>query len=166
VGGIFLDYTGICFIITVMNKVIGYMVTFTTYGTWLQGDKRRYVKDGVTYEGNEQLYNANQEAMRQDAARLNQRQKEIVKRAIIDEAKELKQNIFAILVWSNHVHIVAENIDETIGKVTGRYKAAATKALRETGIEGKVWTKGFDKRYCFNEEELRARIEYVNKHGE
>jgi len=149
-----------------MEKVIAYMVTFTTYGTWLQGDERGYVKDGITYEGNERLHNANKEAMRQDEVRLNQRQKEIVKKAIIDESKELKQNIFAILVWSNHVHIVAENIDETVGKITGRYKAAATKALREAGFEGKVWTKGYDKRFCFNAEDLRARIEYVNRHGE
>jgi hypothetical protein len=149
-----------------MDRVIGYMVTFTTYGTWLQGDRRGYVKDGQTFEGNEQLLDANKEAMRQGAIRLNPKQKEIVKQAILDEAKELKQTIFAILVWSSHVHIVAENIDETIGKVTGRYKAAATKALRETGFEGKVWTKGYDKKFCFNEEELRARIEYVNNHGE
>jgi hypothetical protein len=154
------------FIIGSMERVIAYMVTFTTYGTWLQGDKRGYVKDGQTLEGNERLLNANKTAMRQKTVRLTQRQKEIVKQAILNEAQELKQKIFAILVWSTHIHIVAENIDETVGKVTGRYKAEATKALREAGFEGKVWTKGFDKRFCFNEEELRARIEYLNKHGE
>ena len=149
-----------------MEKVIGYMVTFTTYGTWLQGDKRGYVKDGQTLKGNVQLLNANKEAMQQAAVRLNQRQKGIVKQAILNEAKELKQQLFAVLVWSSHVHIVAENIDETVGKVTGRYKASAIKALRKAGFEGKIWTKGYNKRFCFNEEELRARIEYVNKHGE
>jgi hypothetical protein len=153
------------FIIRNMQRVIGYMLTFTTYGTWLQGDKRGYVKDGITYEGNEELLNANKTAMLQQAVRLNHKQKEIVKKAILDEAKEVEQKISAILVWSTHVHIVAENINETIGKITGRYKAATTKALRETGFVGKVWTKGFDKRFCFNEEELRARIVYVNKHG-
>jgi len=29
-----------------MGKLIGYMVTWTTYGSWLQGDKRGYVKNG------------------------------------------------------------------------------------------------------------------------
>ena len=100
-----------------------------------------------------------------DAVKLNYSQKQIVKKAILDEARELNQKILAILVWSTHVHIVAENIDETVGKVTGRYKAAATKALRDAGFEGKTWTKGYDKRFCFNEEELKARIEYVNGHG-
>jgi hypothetical protein len=141
------------------------MITFTTFGSWLQGDNRGYVKDGQTFEGNEQLLDANKKEMHQDAVKLNYYQKEIVKKAILEEARELNQKIFAILVWSTHVHIVAENIEETVGKVTGRYKASATKALRETGCEGKVWTKGYNKRFCFKEEELRAKIEYVNGHG-
>ena len=29
-----------------MAKTLGYMITWTTYGTWLQGDERGYVKDG------------------------------------------------------------------------------------------------------------------------
>jgi hypothetical protein len=29
-----------------MSKIIGYMVTWTTYGSWLPGDERGYVKDG------------------------------------------------------------------------------------------------------------------------
>jgi hypothetical protein len=149
-----------------MDKVIGYMVTFTTYGTWLQGNKRGYVKDGQTLEGNEQLLNANKTAMRQNAVKLNQRQKQIVKQAILDEAKELKQVLFAILVWSTHVHVVAENIDETIGKVTGRYKVAATKALAKTGFKGNVWTKGYNKRYCYNEYALRQMTAYVKGHKE
>jgi len=29
-----------------MREIIGCMITWTTYGSWLQGDKRGYVKDG------------------------------------------------------------------------------------------------------------------------
>jgi len=29
-----------------MRKAPGYMETFTTYGTWLQDEKKRFVKDG------------------------------------------------------------------------------------------------------------------------
>ena len=36
-----------------MEKTLGYMITLTTYGTWLQGDKRGYVKNGITYLSNE-----------------------------------------------------------------------------------------------------------------
>lgn len=36
------------FVVLIMVRMIAYMLTWTTYGTWLQGDKRRYVKDGET----------------------------------------------------------------------------------------------------------------------
>jgi len=29
-----------------VKRIIGYMVTWTTYGTWLQGEKKGYVKNG------------------------------------------------------------------------------------------------------------------------
>jgi hypothetical protein len=75
-----------------MAKTVGYMVTWTTYGTWLQGDRRP--------------------------------------------------------------------IEETVR----RYKNASTVALREKGLEGRVWTRGYDKRFCFDEASLEERIRYVQGH--
>jgi hypothetical protein len=68
--------------------MIGFMATWTTYGTWLQGDKKGYVKK------------------------------------------------------------------------------AATKALRKYGFGNNVWTKGFDKRYCYHQHELEMKIKYVQRHEE
>jgi len=36
--------------------------------------------------------------------------------------------------------------------------------LKKFGFDGKVWTKGFDKWFCFSEKDLKARVDYVNKH--
>jgi len=148
-----------------MAKTVGYMVTWTTYGPWLQGDERGYVKDGREFDGNKALFDVNRKATSGQRIKLGARDKEIVRQAILNEAQQRKQKVFAILVWSSHVHIVAENTNEQVGKVVGRYKAAATKELRRMGFEGKVWTKGFDKQFCFSEKDLRARVDYVNKHG-
>jgi hypothetical protein len=148
-----------------MKKIIGYMVTFTTYGTWLQGDGRGYVKDGRELDGNKALLDVNRKAMSGQRVKLGARDKETVGQAILNETRQMKQKVYAILVWSSHVHIVAENTNEQVGKVVGRYKAAATKELRKMGFEGKVWTKGFDKRFCFSERDLRTRVDYVNRHG-
>lgn len=141
-------------------------MTFTTYGTWLQGDERGYVKDGEKLDGNTALLDANRRAMKRQSVRLYGSAKEIVRQAILNEAQEMNQRVYAILVWSNHVHVVAENIDVLIGKVVGRYKAAATKALRGKGFEDKVWTKGYNTRFCYDEEALRRRIAYVEGHTE
>ena len=34
------------FLVLIMARMIGYILTWTTYDTWLQGNKRGYVKDG------------------------------------------------------------------------------------------------------------------------
>ena len=142
------------------------MLTWTTYGTWLQGDVRGYVKDGKTLKGNAALLRANVESQKDKTVRLNGAQKEIVRSAIFEEAERLGQRILALVVWSNHVHLVADNIDESVGVVAGRYKRAARWALKREGFEEKVWTKGYDKRFCFDGEELRGRIEYVEGHAD
>jgi len=43
------------FIILTMSEIIGYMLTWTTYGTWLQGDARGYVKNGKILSENKGL---------------------------------------------------------------------------------------------------------------
>lgn len=67
-------------------------------------------------------------------------------------------------VCSNHVHIVAERIAESIEMVVSRYKNAATLALRKDGFVTRVWTRGFDKRFCFDGQQLKRRTEYVQAH--
>ena len=54
-----------------MGKIIGYMVTWTTYGTRLQGDKRGYVKGGEILQGNENIREICQRLQKQPAVILN-----------------------------------------------------------------------------------------------
>ena len=149
-----------------MRKVIGYLVTWTTYGTWVQGDKREYVKNGKILPGDSELEKANKRRQLKNAVKLNRGQKEIVKRAILERAKMIGQEVLAIAVRSNHVHIVVNRIDKTIEEVVAGYKRVATKVLNDRGFEGRVWTTGFDKRFCFDEKELGSKITYVKKHNE
>ena len=149
-----------------MDRVIGYMLTWTTYGTWLQGERKGWVKDGKVMVGNAKLRQANASVQKNEAFRLNKRQKRIVRRGIEEEAEVIGQRILAITVCSNHVHVVVEDIDETIGKVVGRYKKAGSQALKCDGSSGKVWTNGYDKRFCHSAKEMQNRITYVERHGE
>jgi len=148
-----------------MAKTLGYMVTFTTYGTWLQGDTRGWVKDGNTYQVNRSIEEANRKNMQHPTARLTKRERDLVREAILGKARERKQKVCAISVWSNHIHIVLESDGCPISNVVQAYKNAATAALKKNGFCGRVWTSGYDKRYCFDEESMRKRIEYVEGHG-
>ena len=140
------------------------MATWTTYGTWLQGNKKGYVKNGTTLAPNPELEKTNKALLKYDKINIPKGLRETVKNAILKEAEEIGQKVYAIAVRSNHVHIVAESIGKRCGYSVGRFKRAATKALRKFGFANIIWTKGFDKRYCYHQDELEAKIKYVQQH--
>jgi REP element-mobilizing transposase RayT len=148
-----------------MAKTLGYMITFTTYGTWLQGDERGYVKDAITRPENEQLEQANRQLQVQDAVRLSKTQQKAVHEAILKEAALHDQHIFALTVKPTHVHFVAKYVPVPISQVVAWYKSAARLALKNSGHQGKLWTRGYNKRFCFDQATLEQKIKYIQNHN-
>ena len=148
-----------------MGKLLGYMLTWTTYGSWLQREKKGYVKDGKVLGENPKLREANIESQAGNSVTLTNEQQRIVRQAILSQARKLGQKIYSIAVCSNHVHVLAEYISDPIKEVVGYYKSAARIALQKNGFVGRVWTKGYDKRYCFDKKSLKNRIDYVRRHN-
>ena len=146
--------------------MIGYMITWATYGSWLQGGEKGYSKDGVQHSKDPMLLRANLKRLQKPAVKLDARQKQIVRDEVYKVAERLGQRVYSVAVCSNHVHIVVSNILEEIDSVVGRYKGSTAFVLKKCGVDGKVWARGIDKRFCFDEESLQARIEYVARHGE
>lgn len=156
----------LCLYNVLMPETLGYMITWTTYGSWLQGDKRGFVKKGRIMPENKALADINIQGLVKNPVRLSKTHRQVAANAIIEEAKRLNQTIYALSVSSSHIHLVAEYTPMPIGTAVTHYKNAAQVALRKIGLLGRIWTKGFDKRYCFNEESLRRRINYVNSHNQ
>jgi REP element-mobilizing transposase RayT len=115
-------------------------------------------------KANPELEKSNKALLKHDEITIPKSLRIIIKNAILKEAEEIGQKVFALAVCSNHVHVVVESIGKRCGYSVGRFKKAATKALRKYGFNDKVWTKGFDKRYCYNEQELEKKIKYVQRH--
>jgi REP element-mobilizing transposase RayT len=145
-------------------ETLGYMITWTTYGTWLQGDERGYVKKGQTLAANEALEQTNKKLQSQNAVRLSKAQQQIVRTAITKQAQLQGHHMYALVVQSNHVHVVIKYSPEPISRIVAHYKNAARVALKVMGHSGKLWTKGYDKRFCFDKEALEQRIKYVERH--
>jgi len=122
----------------VLGRTLGYMITWTTYGTWLQGDERGYVKKGETLPGNRGLKDSNRQAQSQDAVWLSPDHQRIVREAIVREAASQEQHIYALSVQSNHVHLVVEYSDIPIGTTVAYCKKAGRLALRAVNLTGKV----------------------------
>jgi hypothetical protein len=148
-----------------MSEMIAYMATWTTYGTWLPGDERGYVDNkGQLQNADEKLFEKSKELQQSPIVKLNSSEKKIAKQTILDEARRIGHKIIILAVCSNHVHLLAKPYQEPINKVIGRYKSLTTRTFWEYGRKGKIWTRGFDKQFCFTEKELTARMIYILKH--
>jgi REP element-mobilizing transposase RayT len=108
---------------------------------------------------------SNKQSQSQDMVKLSRNQQQVVRKAITGESKLQDQHIYALSVQSNHVHIVAKYTREPISKIVAYYKKSARLALKAAGHNGKLWSKGYDKRFCFDRTALEQRIKYVQDHN-
>jgi len=150
-----------------MEKLLGYMVTWTTYGTWLPGDERGYVNNqGQTLPGNKGLLQISKERQKYPTVKLNKQEKKIAEQIILDEARKIGHQIIALAVCTNHIHLLAKPHQQSIDNIIGRYKSITTRAFWGYGRKGKIWARGFDKQFCYTIKELTARINYIQKHND
>jgi REP element-mobilizing transposase RayT len=148
-----------------MAKTLGDLITWTTYGTWLQGDERGYVKNGKVYTENTPLRQANILFQSQGPVRLSAQQQNIVADAIISAAGAENHHIYAIAVKTDHIHIALRYSREPSNKIVARYKTVGRIALKSQGHTGNLWTRGYDKRFCFDQQTLEQKINYVRNHN-
>jgi REP element-mobilizing transposase RayT len=149
-----------------MKKVLGYMLTWTAYGNWLQGDRRKYVRKGQTLDPDPSLEAKNRNNMKYPKVSLTYAQRKIVEQAIIEGSAQLNQKIHAIAVGKAHVHLVADCNFISAASAVSHYKNAARLAVQRNGFLGRLWTKGFSVRYCFAQDQLNKVIQYVNRHNQ
>jgi len=140
-------------------------VTWTTYGSWLPGDERRYVVNGEILQGDPKILERSKKRLKSPAVKINKKEIELVRQTILYKAREIAHEILALAVCTNHVHLAARADDKLIEDIVGRYKSITTRALWQHGRTGRIWTKGYDKRFCFSEEELKQKIQYIKKHN-
>jgi len=90
---------------------IAYMITWTTYGTWLRGDPRGSVTDDNRYRypiapHNDRLRSRDKSSLKNPPVRLSSAERDVVDGAIRAVCDHRGWKIFALNVRSNHVHVV------------------------------------------------------------
>jgi hypothetical protein len=144
--------------------MLGIMATFTTYGTWLRGDRRGWVDDGRILPPDPELEAADRQRLKHPSFRFDRRQLlevgGIVGRAV---ATRLRAPVLALHVGTWHVHIVAGVQPAEIAELVKCAKDAVRFKLLPSRP---IWTAGYDKRFCFDVPSLRRRVLYVERHNE
>lgn len=146
-----------------MGQTLGVMLTMTTYGTWLRGDRRGWVDAGRIMPPDPELRDMDRRRMDYPPFYFNTAQQIAAGTFIIRELREkLGATAHALAVESWHVHLVTGPLTQPIGDVSKAIKLAVLHGLH---LGRPVWTDGYDKRWCFDTQTLAARIRYVENHN-
>jgi len=141
-------------------NLLATMFTTTTFGTWLPGDLRGYVDRGVIFPANPQRLVAARRMMRDRPVYLTADERDTAFDALVHAAREFDYRLLAVSIESWHVHwLVAHGFDKPAA-VAGRLKTR----MRQAVDRGRIWTDGYDKRYCFDEMSMTHRRDYINRH--
>jgi REP element-mobilizing transposase RayT len=152
--------------------ILAYFITWTTYGTWLPGDFRGWVKknfNGVQ-PPNVKLEQESRARMAEDVIELTNAQRAIVERTVHDHCKIRKWYLHAVNARTNHVHVVV-TADRDPDQVMNQFKAWCSRKLSDdagltTSVAQKAgrrhwFTEDGDKQIIDIEEFLRNTIKYV-----
>ena len=153
-----------------MKYPIAYHITFTTYGSWLHGDKRGSVdKEHNRYGSafvspNSGLHQKEQNALKNPPFIIGQRQRKMVLEAILQVCKFHGWLAHAVHVRSNHIHIVVSGREKP-EKMMVNFKACATKAIKkcnnEQATSRKYWARHGSTKYIWTKESLASTMRYV-----
>jgi hypothetical protein len=160
-----------------------WLVSWTTYGTWLPGDERgyctwragkyvpppkRYAKPGEsTYQADDHIaVRELAESISDQPVYFNLAEQKLAYQAVVNEITQIKIAPAILAVGRWHVHWLCYFGTLEIRQVVGRVKAAATRELNSNGFEGKrPWTRGCNIRSKATRDECRTAYRYVANHA-
>lgn len=152
--------------------MLTYFITWTTYGTWLPGDKRGWVKKGESgvKSPNWQIEDESRERMAQPPVIFSGPQRTIVEKTIRAHCELRMWKLHAVNARTNHVHVVVAAAS-TPDDVMSQLKAWCSRKLSDdAGLIDRVavkagrrhwFTEGGDKELVHDEDQLRNAIRYV-----
>ena len=147
-----------------MPNTLAILVTMTTYGTWLRGDRRGWVDDGEILPPKPLLEASDRERMKHAPFLFDRARLVDVGQMIGTSLVERKQvTLLALSVGDWHCHFVIGTTAHPIGDVVKCAKDAVRYGLRPGRP---VWTANYDKRFCFDRSATRNRVRYVERHNE
>jgi hypothetical protein len=146
-----------------MSRTLGIMVTMTTYGTWLRGDERGWIDEGRLMPPDPVLEDADRERLAHPVFLIPKEDLydagECLGRELI---ARMDLRIWALTMQTWHTHFVIAPTAHPLPDIVKLAKAAVRLGLN---IKRPMWTDKYDRRFCFDEAAVWARIRYVERHN-
>jgi REP element-mobilizing transposase RayT len=143
---------------------IAIFTTWTTYGTWLPGDRRGwYERDcGVQLPDRIREYESALR-MSESAITLDTQQRQLVEKTIAEHCGIRKWFLHAMNCRTNHVHVLVTAPDRTIEIPREQFKSWCTRKLKVRTPRENWWTeRGWDE-FIDDEEGLNEVMAYITE---
>ncbi len=153
-----------------MAEPLGYLLTWTSYGTWLRGDRRSWVDKrraipGTPFQPPEPpRVERNRQRMSEPAFLLDPPARRAVETAIRETCLYRRWQLRVAKARSNHIHAVVTAPGTAPNRILADLKAYATRTLKRFHPDlnrKNWWTEGGSTRYLNDERSLLAAMEYV-----
>jgi hypothetical protein len=139
------------------------LFTISTYGTWLRGDARGWVDDGIVFPHEPALEAWDRQQMKHPPYFFPKDRWLDIGLAIGEALiHRMDQRVYAMTVQSWHSHGV---IGSTRRHISDIIKCAKDAVRWHLQLDRPIWAADYDKRFCFSWDVVKKRIEYVEKHN-
>ena len=154
------------------SDALAYLITFSSYGTWLHGDQRSSVDRDHNIPGtpcvdpNPRRRRYEDTMLKHPAVVLGSDRRAVVHDSIEALCEHRNWTLHALNVRSNHVHALV-SAPEPPERVMNDFKSWASRGLMNAGLirrETRTWTRHGSTRYLWKPHELRAAGDYVCEH--
>ncbi len=146
---------------------LAFFLTFTVYGTFLQGDSRWWRSRGRGPQRPQPLLEQwHRDRLNHDVILLDESQRSVVEHEVVRLSEFRGWTLWKISVRSNHVHVVVTATNANGSKIRDQIKANCTRALREKFtqfIDRPVWSVGGDWKCINTDEDLGQVILYASE---
>ena len=148
-----------------LAEPLAYFLTWTTYGTWLSGDERGWVrKPGIIEPPSSGLQRHARQQQTEVTFRLSLEQRRIVEDTIAAHCRIRGWHLWIARALSNHIHVVVTAREYAPEVVMEQFKAWCTRRLKENNTDSnrtQWWTERGSTRFIDNEDGLENAVVYV-----
>ena len=150
-----------------VDEPLGFFITWTVYGTFLQGDARWWRRKHAGEEKPQPLLEQwHHNRLKHEILLLTSDHREIVTRQIKAHCEHRGWKLWVASPRTNHVHVVVSAIRYDGATVRDQLKANATGGLRKQApqfIDRPVWTSKGDVQTLYSEDDLGGAVQYASE---
>ncbi len=136
------------------------MITMTSYGTWLPGDIRGSINKGILLPPRPALERHARRLLRSPPVVFSDHEQDVLARSLDTTATLYDYPLEAVAIEATHCHVLTHPRDDTVAAMVGRLKTAMRQSLQR----GRIWTRGYNVRRCYSEQQVDAMRAYIAHH--